>query len=176
MYTTKNCNHCGKDINTTLTICPFCGGHIKDKTGDIPPCCPRCKKPLVTYTQSPHLQGEGRGGDGVRKAFSEQNLATYNLQYATCFMPDIAIGPDGLIKMIKDPTIFIGNGVNVYRDIIKNTLKDLAIFAPSHLWSIRALNIGLLAWKIFKKGGAGDSENVNLNYLRASEAEIKLTR
>jgi len=51
MYTTKNCNHCGKDINTTLTICPFCGGHIKDKTVDIPPCCPRCKKPLVTYTQ-----------------------------------------------------------------------------------------------------------------------------
>ncbi len=65
MYETKNCDHCGKDINAALMICPFCGGHIKDKTGDIPPCCPRCKKPLVTYTQSPPLQGEGRGGDGV---------------------------------------------------------------------------------------------------------------
>lgn len=51
MYETKNCDHCGKHINAALMICPFCGGHIKDKTGDIPPCCPRCKKPLVTYTQ-----------------------------------------------------------------------------------------------------------------------------
>ncbi|MCC6543297.1 MAG: zf-TFIIB domain-containing protein [Nitrospirae bacterium] len=63
-------------------ICPICGGHIKDKTEDIPPCCPRCKKPLVTFTQKnetaasrpdnreygnlpPPPQGEGRGRDGV---------------------------------------------------------------------------------------------------------------
>lgn len=86
MYETKNCDHCGKDINTALMICPFCGGHIKDKTVDIPPCCPRCKKPLVTYTQKnattlsaqdsnedknpPPLQGEGTSGDGV---FSDDN-------------------------------------------------------------------------------------------------------
>jgi len=51
MYETKTCYHCGKNINAVLTICPFCGGHIKDKAEDIPPSCPRCKKPLVTYTQ-----------------------------------------------------------------------------------------------------------------------------
>lgn len=99
-----------------------------------------------------------------------------NDNWPACIMDDTAISPQLLIERIKEPTIFIGDGVNVYRDVIKNTLKDLAIFAPFHLWSIRALNIGLLAWNIFKKGGAGDSENVNLNYLRASEAEIKLTR
>jgi Zn-finger nucleic acid-binding protein len=81
MYETKNCDHCGKNINAALMICPFCGGHIKDKTGDIQPRCPRCKKPLVTYTHNneaarsaqdsnedknpPPLQGEGRGRDGV---------------------------------------------------------------------------------------------------------------
>ncbi len=85
---------------------------------------------------------------------------------ATCFMPDTAISPDGLIKMIKEPTIFLGDGIKVYGDVIKDTLKDLAIFVPSHLWSIRALNIGLLAWKRFKKGDAGIPENINLNYLR----------
>lgn len=58
MYETKTCYHCGKSINAVLTICPFCGGHIKDKVEDIPPSCPRCKKPLVTYTQSPPLQDE----------------------------------------------------------------------------------------------------------------------
>lgn len=99
-----------------------------------------------------------------------------NDNQSTCIMDDTAISPQLLIERIKEPTIFIGDGVNVYRDVIKNTLKDLAIFAPPHLWSIRALNIGLLAWNMFKKGGAGDSKNVNLNYLRASEAEIKLTR
>ncbi len=51
MYTTKICNHCGKGINANLKICPFCGGHIRDKTTDIAPCCPRCKKPLVSHTQ-----------------------------------------------------------------------------------------------------------------------------
>src|SRR4030066_1186947 len=76
MNETKTCNHCGKNINKALMICPFCCGHIKDKTGDIPPSCPRCKKRLVTYTQKnvtalsvedtnedknpPPLQGEGR--------------------------------------------------------------------------------------------------------------------
>ena len=52
MYETKICIYCGKDINTALMICPFCGGHIKDQTEDIPPCCPRCKKPLATHTQN----------------------------------------------------------------------------------------------------------------------------
>jgi len=58
MYETKTCYHCGKSINAALMICPFCGGHIKDKAEDIPPSCPRCKKSLVTYTQSPPLQDE----------------------------------------------------------------------------------------------------------------------
>lgn len=99
-----------------------------------------------------------------------------NDNWPACIMDDTAISPQLLIERIKEPTIFIGDGIKVYKDVMKDTLKGLAIVAPLHLWSIRALNIGLLAWKIFKKGGAGDSENVNLHYLRASEAEIKLTR
>ena len=55
MYDTKTCNHCGKNVNAALMICPFCGGHVKDRTADMLPCCPRCKKPLVTNTQAPPL-------------------------------------------------------------------------------------------------------------------------
>ncbi len=62
MYETKICDHCGKGINATLTICPFCGGHIRDRAADLTPCCPRCKEPLVTYTQPNPLKGEGKGG------------------------------------------------------------------------------------------------------------------
>lgn len=84
-------------------------------------------------------------------------------------MPDLAISPEALVEKIKEPTIFIGDGIKIISELkleIGNR-KSQIVFAPSHLWSIKALNIGLLAWKRFKKGDAGIPENVNLNYLRS---------
>ncbi|MEK6599673.1 MAG: tRNA (adenosine(37)-N6)-threonylcarbamoyltransferase complex dimerization subunit type 1 TsaB [Deltaproteobacteria bacterium] len=83
-------------------------------------------------------------------------------------MPDLAISPEALVEKIKEPTIFIGDGIKIISELkseIANR-KSQIVFAPSHLWSIKALNIGLLAWKRFKKGDAGVPEKINLNYLR----------
>ena len=51
MYKTKRCNHCGKDINERLTVCPFCGGYISDTKESIPPRCPRCRESLQVHIQ-----------------------------------------------------------------------------------------------------------------------------
>lgn len=89
-------------------------------------------------------------------------------------MPDSAIIPEALVKKIKEPTIFIGDGVKVYGNLIKDAIEDMAVIAPSHLWPIKASNIGLLAWKRFKSDNIDSPENIRLNYLRPSEAECKV--
>src|SRR3989338_5286733 len=91
-----------------------------------------------------------------------------------CIMPDTAISPDNLINKIKEPTIFLGDGIKVYGNLIKDMLKDTAVIAPAHLWQIKASNIGLLAWKKFKSGNIESPESIRLNYLRPSESEIKV--
>lgn len=95
---------------------------------------------------------------------------------ATCLMADSAINPNDLLKKIDEPTIFLGEGLKVYGDFIKTALKEMAIIAPTHLWPIKASNVGLLAFDRFKSGNVEKPENINPNYLRQSEAEIKVKR
>jgi len=89
-----------------------------------------------------------------------------------CIMPDTALSPDNLINKIKEPTIFLGDGIKVYGSLIKNMLKDTAVIAPVHLWQIKASSVGLLAWEKFRNGNIDSPENIRLNYLRPSEAEL----
>lgn len=105
---------------------------------------------------------------------TNENLETYNLQHAICLIPDTAITPDALIEKIKEPTIFIGDGIKVYGEFIKSVLKDMAIFTPPNLWPIMASNVGLLAWEKLKNGNVDSPLTIKLNYLRQSEAELKL--
>src|SRR3990167_2767552 len=105
-----------------------------------------------------------------------KDFATCNLRLATCIMHDAAISPEALIDRIEESTIFLGNGVKIISDLksqIRNPKYEI-IFAPSHLWLIRAVNIGLLARKKFKGGEIDSTEAVGLNYLRPSEAELKV--
>ncbi|MBI3397995.1 MAG: tRNA (adenosine(37)-N6)-threonylcarbamoyltransferase complex dimerization subunit type 1 TsaB [Deltaproteobacteria bacterium] len=97
-----------------------------------------------------------------------------NNNWPVCVMADTAISPHALIERIKEPTIFLGDGVKVYGNLIKDVLEDMAVIAPSHLWPIKASNIGLLAWEKFKSGIVDKPETIALNYLRASEAELTL--
>jgi len=97
-----------------------------------------------------------------------------NNNWPECIMPDTALSPDNLINKIKEPTIFLGDGIKVYGNLIKDMLKDTAVIAPAHLWQIKASSVGLLAWKKFKSGNIESPESIRLNYLRPSEAEIKV--
>jgi Zn-finger nucleic acid-binding protein len=46
---TKKCDYCSRDINVHYTICPLCGGRLRDKCEQLPPVCPRCRTPLEVH-------------------------------------------------------------------------------------------------------------------------------
>jgi len=71
---------------------------------------------------------------------------------------------------IGEPVIFLGNGIRGYSEVVKKKVKK-AIFAPGHLWHVRASNIAAIARRRGLKGDSpSDSAPV---YYRKSEAELK---
>ncbi len=75
-YETRQCEHCGKDVNVQSVICPLCGGRIRENVLSSMPVCPRCEIPLV-----PHAQG-GEAYD-ICKACGGQWLDRVEFKLAT---------------------------------------------------------------------------------------------
>ena len=70
--------------------------------------------------------------------------------------------------------IFLGDGVEVYRDQLKELMKIPYSFAPLHLLKQRAGAIGALGVVYFKKGLVEDADLHQPTYLRLSQAEREL--
>jgi tRNA threonylcarbamoyladenosine biosynthesis protein TsaB len=91
-------------------------------------------------------------------------------------MDDCALSPGELVKRVLtiekrgDSTVFIGDGLRVYAEMIRNNLKG-AKLAPESLWHVRASNIAELSLR--GEGKTMDPREVSPVYLRKSEAEIK---
>ena len=90
---------------------------------------------------------------------------------------DMVISPEKLVDIIKDNTIFIGDGALLYKDFLEDNLSDGIMFSPVNLNAPKASNVALAEIGKFKEGL--DSEymhnqvmNMAPQYLRKSEAEI----
>jgi len=86
---------------------------------------------------------------------------------------DSVIRPEILIKDIKGPTVFLGEGAVIYRDLIKKILGDNARFAPYAQNLPSAANVAELGLKALLSGDKKDPETLVPKYIRKSEAEIK---
>ena len=86
--------------------------------------------------------------------------------------PDLAIKPKDLLKRIEEKVVFLGNGIRVYHTLIKEELRDLALFAPSNLGFPRAGNVARLSVDEFEKNNILDLDAFTPFYIRPSEAEI----
>jgi tRNA threonylcarbamoyladenosine biosynthesis protein TsaB len=75
-----------------------------------------------------------------------------------------------------EPVLFLGDGVPVYKDEIKNMLGKNALFAPEALTMPRASSIALLGVEGFKKGEVESPFTFTPFYLRRSQAEIQLEK
>ncbi|MEN8257696.1 MAG: tRNA (adenosine(37)-N6)-threonylcarbamoyltransferase complex dimerization subunit type 1 TsaB [Thermodesulfobacteriota bacterium] len=85
----------------------------------------------------------------------------------------LVMAPEELSAQIAQPTIFVGDGVNVYGDLLKETLGTNALFAPEHIIFPRAAAIGKLALKMYPQKQFLDPVSVTPLYIRASDAEIQ---
>ncbi len=85
---------------------------------------------------------------------------------------DMVISPPLLIERIREPVVFLGDGVYIYRDFLKKRLGEYAHFAPVNTMLPSGLSVAWIGLGKLKKGETISSTEVPL-YIRRSEAEIK---
>ena len=87
--------------------------------------------------------------------------------------PDRAIVPEILLDEIREEVVFLGDGTDLYKDLIIRKLKEKALFSPLHLKYPRALAIAQLAFKKLNVNEVSDIEVMTPLYVRPPEAETK---
>ena len=85
---------------------------------------------------------------------------------------DWVLAPEVLASRISEKTIFLGNGLEPYGEMMGARLGSLALFAPPEFSLPRAANLARLSLTKFKKGLTLDPFSFTPIYLRRSEAEI----
>ena len=91
----------------------------------------------------------------------------------------MAVGIDELLAELKlmnenhpiENTVFLGDGVPVFKEYIDNNLKLSHSFAPANLNRQRASNIAILGLEMFKRGQTLSADEMRPEYLRKSQAE-----
>ena len=94
-------------------------------------------------------------------------------QSLTKVMDEKAANPAALIEMIKEKTIFLGDGVAPYGEFLKERLGDLYLETPMPLRLPKASNVATLALERLKNGDMDDPFALVPRYVRKSEAELK---
>jgi tRNA threonylcarbamoyladenosine biosynthesis protein TsaB len=84
-----------------------------------------------------------------------------------------AMVPQDLVKNIKEPTIFIGNGIRTYGNYLQSSLSSLAIFPPYPLNVPLGSMVAKLGRDLLRKGEYLDLSTFTPIYVRPSEAELK---
>jgi len=89
--------------------------------------------------------------------------------------PDQAADPAVFFGRISQPVIFLGDGVPVYGNLIRELLPSMAFFAPANLQWIRPSAVALLGLEKYRRGEMVDPVSFVPRYIRRSEAEIRLS-
>jgi len=90
----------------------------------------------------------------------------------TSYFNESVINVEKLCTMLKRDTVFVGDGVTAYRDIIENNAGGKAHFVPGNLNLPRASSLCLLSEEKLRSEHLDDVFTIAPNYLRRSEAEI----
>jgi tRNA threonylcarbamoyladenosine biosynthesis protein TsaB len=125
-------------------------------------------------------QAEGlapeRRGAIICPMLDARRREVYAAQYR--FGPDGALARDGEESLVRPevwlsgivgPTLFLGDGAELYRALIVERLGDAALFPPSdrpELMMPSAAAVARLAARRFREGGAVDPADVTAVYLR----------
>ena len=81
--------------------------------------------------------------------------------------------PASMLRDTEGDILFLGDGAQRYRALIRETLPERSFFASGHHQLIRAAAVGLLGERKYRNGDLLDLMSFTPRYLRASEAEVK---
>ncbi len=85
-----------------------------------------------------------------------------------------ALSPEALCEKIEAPTLFLGNGVERYREIFKEFLGVRFVESKTQPRFSTAAGTALLALRQFDHQNHFDLNQLKINYIRKSEAELSL--
>ncbi len=82
--------------------------------------------------------------------------------------------PPGIVLAgIGDPCVFVGNGAELYRELILASTGG-GVVAPAALNVVHASTLAQMAAERIQKGKGGEAGHLNPVYLRRSDAELRL--
>ena len=87
---------------------------------------------------------------------------------------DGTVAPDRLFSRIQEPTVFLGDGLMVYQELVQSQLNELALFPPLASRGGRAAAVAELGRRRLVQGHRDDLAHLAPQYLRPSEAELKI--
>ena len=88
--------------------------------------------------------------------------------------PQCAVGIDEIVEKINETgkkTVFLGDGVPVFADYLKEHLTVPYLFAPAHCNKQRAACVAVLGGILYRQGKAEAAADHKPDYLRLSQAE-----
>lgn len=86
---------------------------------------------------------------------------------------DANVKPSGIKALVSRDTLFVGNGLPLYRDALRESLGSFFHEGPAHLWHPRASVIGFMALAL--PSGSLTADVLPL-YVRASDATLLLEK
>jgi tRNA threonylcarbamoyladenosine biosynthesis protein TsaB len=88
-------------------------------------------------------------------------------------LPPSVITPDELVDAIEEPTVFLGEGAYVYRELLAGQLCCQALFAPKAYGYPSGATVAFRGLKEIKAGNIADPMSLVPLYIRRSDAEEK---
>ncbi len=84
----------------------------------------------------------------------------------------LALPPARLGELIRRPTLLLGSGAELYRELLTEQLGKLAVFAPPQLCFARAATVAWLAQEHWRRGNFVDPGQITPIYVRAADAKL----
>ena len=82
-------------------------------------------------------------------------------------------GLDDLLKKINKNTLFIGDGIQLFKEEIEKRAKTKVSFAGKKYWYPRASNLALLAQERFEQKQFDNAETIIPLYLYPDDCQVK---
>ncbi len=96
----------------------------------------------------------------------------YNVNELERVAEDTIVNIDYLCSNINEATVFIGDGLNLYKSTFVDKINGLALFAPEHLCYPRASSCAILGVDSFKKAKRDEVNSLVPSYIRQPDAAL----